>query len=207
MCHIEDESSWTINVKLSLVLAHLPIWHATGRPKWSFKYLRETTSKACPQWAFIHLSFFPISLVPFCQSPDNGTGFFGSGYQLETTWSPLFCTIPVHDSPHSRSLHGRKVLRRPHEEQGCSWGSEWDPAKRHGFPLQQREVIFQADQGSSGAQRNLNYKFIQHRHITSVVWNKSNMSHALLSKIQCLVESWRQEVWLNLLNDNRSILQ
>lgn len=144
-----------------------------------------------------HLSiwaFFPMSLVPFCLSPVIGTVFFGSGYQPKTTWGPLFCFIPVHSSPHSRSLGGRKVLRRPHEEQGCRWGRAWDPAKRHVLPLQHREVIFQADQGSSGAQRNLDYKFIQHRHITSVVWNKSNMSSALLSKVQCLVGSWRPEV-------------
>lgn len=65
MCHIEDESSWTINVKLSFVLTHLPMWHPTGRPKWSFKYLRENASKACPQWAFIHLSFFPHTPAAF----------------------------------------------------------------------------------------------------------------------------------------------
>lgn len=130
MCHIEDESSWTINVKLSFVLSHLPSWHLTGRPKWSFKFLWKTASKACPQCTFIHLSFFPHVPGAFLPVTWGWTAFFGSGYQAKTTWGPLCCTIPVYSSPHSRSLGGTKVLRRPHQEQACSWGSAWDPAKR-----------------------------------------------------------------------------
>lgn len=125
MCHIEDESSWTINVKLSFVLFHLLIWHPTGRPKW------ETARKAYPQWAFIHLNFFPHVPGAFLPVIWHWNRFFGSGYQTKTTWSSLFCSIPVHSSPHSRSFGGMKVLRRPQEKQGCSWGSAWDPAKRH----------------------------------------------------------------------------
>ena len=43
---------------------------------------------------------------------------------------------------------------RPPEEQGCSWGNAWGPAKRHVLPLWHRAVIFQADQGPR-AERNL----------------------------------------------------
>lgn len=148
--------------------------------------------KSCKQ-SLPTVGIYPFELFSpcpwcLCLSPDIGTAFFGSGCQLKTTWGSLFCSMPVHSSPHSRSLGGMKVLRKPHEEQGCSWGTAWHPAKRHVLPLQHREVIFQADQGSSGAQRNLDYKFIQHKHITSVVQNKSNMGRALLSKAQCLVE-------------------
>lgn len=56
MCHIEDESSWTIHVKVNFALSHRPIWHLTGMPR-SFKFLLETSSQGV---AFIHLSLSPF---------------------------------------------------------------------------------------------------------------------------------------------------
>lgn len=180
MCHIEDENSWTINVKVSFVLSHLPIWHLTGMPKWSFEFLSETASQ---QVAFICLSFFTISLLRFCLSPDRErTVFSGSGYQPKATWGPLLCSVPVCVSPQSRSLGRTKG----------SWGHMKNRAAAEGM----RETLPKDLCFHCGAEQwsfkligdlqqtetwTLGYKFIPHRHISSAAWNESN-KWALLSQ-------------------------
>lgn len=185
MCHIEDESSWTINVKVSFVLSQLPIWHLTGMPKWSFEILSETTSQGV---AFIHLSFLSISLLRFCLSPlRERTVFSGSGYQLKTTWGPLLCTVPVCGSLHSRSLSGANGLWGHMKNRAAAEGTRETLPKDMSFQCGTEQWSFELIRGPEQKETwTLGYKFILHRHINSAAWNKTN-KWALLSwgKVQC----------------------
>lgn len=143
MCHIEYESSWTINVKLSFVLPHLPIGYLAGMPECSLEFLLETTS-----WGvvLIHFNFLSISLLSFHLPPEGELMVIsGSGYKPRMTWGCLLCTVPVRGCPHSRSPGGRKG----------SWGRMKNRAaaerKHETLPkavlqLRYRAVIFQARQ-------------------------------------------------------------
>lgn len=191
MCHIEDESSWTINVGVSFVLSHHPTWHLTGMPKRSFAFLSETASQGV---ACIHLSFFPF---PYCLSVCHlKTVFSGSGCQPKATRISLLCTVPVCDSPRSRSLGGMKG----------SWGHTKSRAAAEGMhEILPKDICFHCGtkQWSFKLIRDLQqketwtlgYKFIPHRHISSAAQNESN-KWALLSqgKVQCSFGRWRLDM-------------
>jgi len=185
MCHIEDERSWTINVKVSFVLSHLPIWHLTGMPKWSFEFLSETTSQGV---AFFRWSFLSVSLLRFCLAPEGErTVLSDSGYQPKPTWDPLLCTAQVRGSPHSRSLGGMKGswghLKNRAAAEGMHEALPKDMCFRCGIEQWSFKLIRDPEQKETWT---LGYKFIPCRHISCASWNESN-KRALLSQgnVQC----------------------
>lgn len=134
MCHVADESSWIMNVKVSFVLSRLPIWHLAGMPKWNFEFLSETRRHGV---AFIHLSFLSISLLYFCLSPDKDQCLLAVVINQNQPGSLCFALWPA-----------QQVIW------WAEWGDEWDFAKRHMLLLWHKARIFQADRGP-GAERNL----------------------------------------------------
>lgn len=161
-------------------------------PKWSFEFVSETASQGV---AFICLSFLPISLLCLSVTWQNRTVFSGNDYQPNPTWSSLLCTVPVHSSPHSRSLGRTKGSWGHVKNRAAAEGTRETLPKDTCFLCGTEQWSFKLIRNPEQKESwTLGYKFVPHRHISSAAWNESN-KWALLSrgKVQCWCGSRRLE--------------